>query len=77
MAIIWIVYATLSFKWLSFDFNNLANSIVELSEKYDLREKMGKAGIKRAKQFSVENYYKNFLKEWRMGMYWNNYGEAL
>ena len=42
--------------------NNLANSIVELSEKYDLREKMGKAGIKRAKQFSVENYYKNFLK---------------
>ena len=42
--------------------NNLANSIVELSNNPDLRAEMSKASRDRAKSFSSEIFYENFLK---------------
>ena len=41
--------------------NNLAKSIIELSENSSLREKMGEAGKRRAVNFSSEIFYENFL----------------
>lgn len=41
--------------------DNLAKSILKLSENAALRKKMGEAGQKRAKCYSSKNYYNNFL----------------
>lgn len=41
---------------------NLAGNIVDLAKDDALREKMGQAGRERAKQFSKENYYNDFIK---------------
>lgn len=41
---------------------NLKNAILELYNNPEKREQMGKAGKERAKLYSKENYYKNFVK---------------
>lgn len=41
--------------------NNLAKAILELYDAPITRERMGRAGKERARQFSVENYYEGFL----------------
>ena len=41
--------------------NNLAKAILELYDAPITRERMGRAGKERARQFSIENYYEGFL----------------